>query len=71
MVVVVAKAYPEPDERGRGKKSAVTALFPMVAPRRLQEARAVIAYRNQDLGLFSVRENFRAGVSVYRTKAIT
>jgi hypothetical protein len=31
----------------------------------------VEAYRDQDLGLFSARENFRAGVSVHRTKAIT
>jgi hypothetical protein len=31
----------------------------------------VEAYLDQDLGLFSVRENLRAGVSVYGTKAIT
>ena len=40
-----ATEYPQADEvGGRGKKGAVTARFPMVAKRRLEEARTVIAY---------------------------
>lgn len=42
--MAVAKIYPDSDERGRGNKSAVTAHFPMVAKRRLEEARAVLRY---------------------------
>lgn len=41
LAMLVAEAYPDPDERGRGKKSAATAAFPMVADRRLREARMV------------------------------
>lgn len=51
LAMVVAKAYPEQDQRGRGNKSAATARFPMVAPRRLQEARTVIAYAPDQVDL--------------------
>jgi len=47
LAMVVAKAYPKSDERGRGKKSAATAHFPMVKPRRLEEARTVLRYAGE------------------------
>ena len=39
--MVCATQYPDDEAGGRGKKSAATAHFPMVAPRRVQEARTV------------------------------
>src|SRR5215831_3884335 len=44
IAMVVAEAYPEPEERGRGKKGSVAEQFPMVKKARLAEARAVKAY---------------------------
>ena len=39
--MVCATQYPDDEAGGRAKKSAATAHFPMVAPRRVQEARTV------------------------------
>jgi hypothetical protein len=41
IAMVCATQYPDDEAGGRGKKSAATAHFPMVAPRRVQEARTV------------------------------
>jgi hypothetical protein len=42
--MVVATEYPTPEKVGRGQKASAAEAFPMVVPRRLQEARTVIAY---------------------------
>jgi hypothetical protein len=40
--MMAAKAYPDPEGVGRGKKGSVAEHFPMVSRARLSEARAVL-----------------------------
>jgi hypothetical protein len=44
IAVVVAMAYPEVGEKGRGKKSIVSIHFPMVNPLALSQARAIVRH---------------------------
>jgi hypothetical protein len=44
LAMVAAKAFPDPEERGRGKKAIAAIGFPMVTKNNLSHARAVLAY---------------------------
>jgi hypothetical protein len=43
-IAIAAMAHPEPAKRGRGNKSPVPAIFPMVNHQRLSEARTVLEF---------------------------
>lgn len=44
LAMVAAKAYPDPERRGRGQKSSAAEEFPMVSSGKLSEARTVLRY---------------------------
>jgi hypothetical protein len=56
IAIVIAKAYPEVAEPGRGKKGLVSKAFPMVNESALSQARTIVRYAPRNNRLAASRE---------------